>query len=646
MLEAGLALVIMALLIVSACGWGLWSLRPFRLQLPAPDRVLIAQALGWGAMTFPLLALGLTNLLYPAAFWVVVAIGLIGAFFERETLRQAILRARDWWRGNFSGFEKSTDKRATQLPLTIYLSLAALLFLASLPATLGPPSETDSLRAELAQAKVWIRHHGADFVPNYHWNQPPLAEFLYTLGLGIGPDSLPTLIHWWMGVLSAVAVFGLGRRVVSERAAALGALIYAATPTLAYSAASSKQDFFLSLYGWIALYGLLAWRRDSQAGWPALAGAMAGLGAATKLMGLYPYPILGIVLLWVVLDRGERDWRQYLRAGAMFAVAATLVVLPWWVRNYLVTGDPVWPAGVGLFADRFVTPDMARFLHNVKNDFGLGRSVWTFLLGPWHVTQNYARFSDPRTPTPPTFLLFLPALILGWRTRPAGERFSLAAMLVFCFGVYAFWWSQPQVPRYLYPLWAVASLAAGAGAAKMAEGDWPARLSVFAGMALPVALSFVVIAEFNRHFVPMLIGRESREAYLSRSVSYYADFRAVSALAPAGSRILVLEALSLYYLDDDYLMGLPPWEGVLDYDKYQNGVDLVTPLRELGITHILWIDKPGHVTDLVKELLRDGYLEEVYRNPEARRVGSRTLGQWEASQVILWRVNYPKESSH
>jgi hypothetical protein len=373
---------------------------------------------------------------------------------------------------------------------------------------------------------------------------------------------------------------------------------------------------------------------------------MAGLGAATKLMGLYTFPALGLLVVGLSWrsDGRAAAWGETIRNAAIFGAAALLPVLPWWARNYWVTGDPLWPAGAGVFAGRFVTPAMTDFLRRVKDDFGVGRSLATFVLGPWHVTQNYALFSDPRTPTPPTFLLFLPGLGLGWRERPAAERLALGVMLAFCGGVYAFWWTQPQVPRYLYPLWGAASLACGAAAAKLLEWKGAARVGALAGIVFAVALSAGLSAAFDRQFVALFAGRESREEYLNRAVSYYADYQQVNRLTPPEGRILVLEALTLYYLDRDYLMGLPPWEGFVDYDSVATGEELLPVLSDLGVTHILWVEKPGHVSELVRQLHQAGRLQEIYRNPAARRVTSRTIGAAEPSELVLWAVRYDGEA--
>jgi hypothetical protein len=626
LLEAARALLVLAGLAVAAQGWGWLTLSLLRLKLAPAERLVLAQAAGWGVLSLPLTALGMLNLLYPAAMWPTV---LAGVAVAALAWRQLAADARTVLR------REALRPMAVWLPLIIAGALLAL----ALPGALGPPAETDSLRAELAQAKYWLAHHGAVFVPNYHWNQPPLAEFLYTLGLSIGPDSLPTLIHWWMGALTALALFGLGRRILGDSAPALGALIYAATPTLAYSAASSKQELFLSLYGWLALYALLAWRRDGQRGWLALCGLMAGFGGATKLMGLYTWPALGLLLIAWLWQSGPR--REMLAGLLLFGGVALAMVAPWWLRNYWSAGDPLWPAGAGLFHGRYTPPALIAFLGRVKDDFGVGRSLTAYGLGPWFITQQYAAFSDPRTPTPPSFLLFLPGLLINWRARSGPERQALAAMLVFCLGVYTFWWTQPQVPRYLYPLWGVAALACGAAAAPLLRLNWPARAAALAGLAASVFVAAGATVLFNRQYWPLYAGRLTREAYLAQHVSYYDDFRAVSALTQGKGRVLMLEALSLYYLDGDYLMGLPPWEGAIDYDRYQAGPELLPALRDLGITHILWVEKRGHVSALVEDLRAAGYLEEVYRNPAARRVTSRTLGEVERSLVVLWQVRYP-----
>lgn len=72
--------------------------------------------------------------------------------------------------------------------------------------------------------------------------------------------------------------------------------------------------------------------------WPALAAA-GWIAAACKLQGLALGGALGVWLLWSPRRR---------RGVWSFALGAALPALPWFLRTWLATGNPVWPFFSGL----------------------------------------------------------------------------------------------------------------------------------------------------------------------------------------------------------------------------------------------------------------------------------------------------------
>lgn len=60
-------------------------------------------------------------------------------------------------------------------------------------------------------------------------------------------------------------------------------------------------------------------------------------------------------LAWGGVQRKATGKSSYLTAAAqtlVYAAIAMLIVSPWWQRNWLASGDPVWPYGYPIFHSR------------------------------------------------------------------------------------------------------------------------------------------------------------------------------------------------------------------------------------------------------------------------------------------------------
>lgn len=203
---------------------------------------------------------------------------------------------------------------------------------------------------------------------SFRWNY--LAEFMISHRSlhGYPPIRMEDFDHypWCDGIPPLVPVLNFlvysasgidAPRLVSIRAAAeflmLGALVHryardfwgkdAGGPAVAVLASSAllvwgiaiEQETGLTAIGLVAMLCFLSTGGDAQARSCALWGGMAaGIGAISREYGLY-FVILGAVLLAVSRRR---------RAIAWFALAALVTAAPWYVRNWILTGNPVYPA--------------------------------------------------------------------------------------------------------------------------------------------------------------------------------------------------------------------------------------------------------------------------------------------------------------
>lgn len=206
---------------------------------------------------------------------------------------------------------------ALALPL-VWAALAALL--------LRPRFQAEDLTLYFAASRNAL----LGMIPyrDFSLEYPPLALVpMIVPRLLWGGKSLQFSAYTWLFLLENTLLLGLleyyvlrigrmwmNRQELRRALICFGALALIGTPILAW-----RLDLFLAVITAAAVLAALEDRPDT-------AGAMIGIGFATKL-----YPV---VLLPVLAARyaAEKDWRRVLRVGGAAAVVSTFAFLPFVVR--------------------------------------------------------------------------------------------------------------------------------------------------------------------------------------------------------------------------------------------------------------------------------------------------------------------------
>lgn len=255
----------------------------------------------------------------------------------------------------------------SRLPRALWWSLAALLVVRLLVAALISPPVVGDAQGYTASARrlldtgsfaypmygetFWTRSAEGDLVfrgnAQASFNEAPPNAFtmpgypLFVAAIwgvtgGADPWLAVRLVHAVLSVLAAGLVFLLARRF-GERVAWLALTAAALYPpfTLANSYIGTEVLFLFLLTATVAL--LLRWRDTGHLGHAISAGLLGGAGFLVR-----PTAILwvaGAVMTVVAVAPGNR--RRMLGQALALAVAGTLIVGPWLVRNYTLYGKPL-----------------------------------------------------------------------------------------------------------------------------------------------------------------------------------------------------------------------------------------------------------------------------------------------------------------
>ncbi len=293
---------------------------------------------------------------------------------------------------------KDTVRVPRLLTALIWVLLAASLYV-SLLAALTPEVGFDARYYHLAEAFRYAQHHGffnlvaseriwAFALPHY---QETVYAFEWVLVGAIGAK----LIAWGGAVMTVLALIAFSRAWFSSSAIGeTAALILFASPVVAWSATTAKNDLGAVPFVILALHCYLSWQRTESKLALGGAGFFLGITYGIKTFGAFAVIALGIVALRV-LQRRQAPRRALLAQLLSYAGCALLAAAPALVTAQWMIGDPIFPLAPGIFHSQYGAATMGA---NVSNTFS-GRLMETLdpanlVSLPWAMTMDPLKFRD------------------------------------------------------------------------------------------------------------------------------------------------------------------------------------------------------------------------------------------------------------
>ena len=488
------------------------------------DRLLDGlNRIGAGALAFALatFAAGWAGALSSAAYRFVFALAAAGgAWVAFRLLRAARLpRIRTW--------------RPWELALGALLITYAVL---GAVATSAPISSPDALLYHAADPARFVEAGRIFEVPaNSSSYEPFSVQMLVLDGFLLWDSVQGAFAPFLLALVATAAVAGAGERVAGRTVALLAAAVFFAQPLMLWEATStfieSGLAFAVALAGW----NLLRFARHGEGAALVVAGVFAGGAAGMKYLGL-----IGVFALAVTAAIALR--RQVTGARVLaFAAPALLVALPWYVKNAILTGNPVYPH---LFGG--LNPSAAAELDATMAQFGHGRSLADLLLLPVRLLADGQAF-DGGEFLSPLVVAFAPLALLvpgRWRIRVA----AAAGIAVYVLA----WFLATQQARFLVPLLPALALLAALGILALAHRRRLGRVVAAGVTAAALVAGLGISVVYAAQFAPVAAGRESEEEFLSRKVSLYDGVDWLNHRLGQHDKVLV-DIWSLLYLEVPYV---------------------------------------------------------------------------------------------
>lgn len=486
-------------------------------------------------------------------------------------------------------------KKPESLELGLF-GLCGISVLLSLIGALSPSTslDWDSLAYHLAVPKLWIQAGSVYSVPNIsHSNFPAAFDSLFLLGLQLGSESAAKIFTVLSFVFGLTAVFGFGRKAFGGASGAFAALVLAGIPMMIWEAGTAYIDVPHGLYGGIALVlaATLAQSEDKIQR-AILVALFLSLSAGTKYTGLLVIAVAGLVCL-AAAGRGG------IKAALVACSLGFALASPWYIRNVVWTGNPVYPFFYGKLGGAHWDARRTVIYSHEQNTFGLGRAPATaespdFANNPLSVSRlGHSIFG----------LAYLPGRYVNpGQTAGAGFPFgAVGAALMVCFAaglamtrrktvegnvvlgcliMTVAWFAVSQQSRYILTLAVPLSFV---GAWLASQPKWGRGFGIVFGLQAVFSL-YLVHSMITADQLPVVLGKEDPAAYRAKRVGFTKGAAAISE-AKAGKVALYDEVFG-YLLDVPYMWANPGHGDYIPYDSLNDGVAYAAKMKELGFTHI------------------------------------------------------------
>lgn len=469
----------------------------------------------------------------------------------------------------------------------------AILALLAVEIVLGlaPPTGRDELTHHLLMPRLYVRAGRIFDLPFALYSYyPMLLDMLYTPWMRWGWDWAPKLIHGLFGFLTALLIYAYLAHRLNGTYGLLGFFFYVSTPIILRLANLAYVDLGLVFYSTAALLCLMFYLEETGAArWLVLAGLSAGFALAAKPNGLLAFLLLALVFAFALGGEKARGAPWMLSRLFFFGLLALAAFSPWAIKNLLETGNPLYPFFPGLLGGPaggdgdvagLTIIEMRRLLYGENWLEIAALPVRLFFSGRDDQPQYFDGVLSP------LLILFLPWAFRGKWAREKRLFFAFAVFYLF----YALFLGDLRI-RYILPIVPPLAILAVYGVHNIYLRIGRPRL-LYAALALLVGFNGMYLWDYFHSVAPLdfLAGRESRAAYLERTVPDYPAFEFVNARLPATARIyLLFMGRRAYYCERDYFHDVGDNPAMLLHliQGAKTGDDIAIQLRARGMTHLL-----------------------------------------------------------
>lgn len=573
--------------------------------------------MGMGIFAYQVFFLGIIGALNTIPVVVLMGINLIISYFTCPALNHP---------RPFEKISRFWTVTAKSSGYRLYAAVAVGIIVTAFVFALTPPWSPDALSYHLEGPKLFLENRGVYLLPNV-WgaNSPFTIEMLYLVGLALQTEVTSKLIHLSYTVLLVMAVIIFSRRYLTSEIGLVSSIVFVAFPIFPVWASIAYADMAWALYDFLSLFALINYFQKQEKNWLIISGMMMGFAMGSKYLALGGFAVAGLLVIWENIKFGLR---KTIRDIVFFGSVSGLIAAPWYLKNWILAGNPLFPffwGGPGWNQNRL------DWFMNYLHSFGLGKGLEAILKIPADIYLNHTRYSTFMGSIEILSVLFPIVVLIVFIKRTKEINILLVTSILF----FAVWiWGSQQI-RFLLPIIPRLSLMTGYVLISLDDilnSQRAGKIIVqgLLGGVLFATVFYSLIFWSMLKPLPVITGRENQNSFLRRNVSNYQALEYVKTELPDQSKVMMLWDSEGYYCGDKCWVDSDHsrWSRmVIDKNRPE---EIAAGLRDQGVTHLMinqgyasfvtGIDDTGlHLEALVylKEQFAPRCLEARYQDENA-----------------------------
>jgi len=356
------------------------------------------------------------------------------------------------------------NERPQDQTVAILLTTAIFIFLcAEIILNLTPPISRDALIHHLAVPKLWIDHGGFYEMPWAEYTYYPMnINLIYAICLYFKNDIAPKFVHLAFGIGSGLLIYLYLKPKFGRNWGLMGMIAFITTPIVVWLSTSAYIDLGMTFFTTGSILAFIKWRDSEYKAfkWFFISSLGMGIAIGSKYNALIAWFIVNMFLVFS-FARDTRKQITALRYGLLFFVLTALVASPWYLKNYLQTGNPFYPLFNSFIKSIHHQPVQEALQQQAIEKTGqisffkmreimYGENLWETLLIPLRMffqgkDNSYQYFQGSLNPI---LIIFSPFVLLN--RRYIKDKFLFVFFSVI-FIIMAYFLTAKQV-RYILPV--------------------------------------------------------------------------------------------------------------------------------------------------------------------------------------------------
>lgn len=482
------------------------------------------------------------------------------------------------------------DLEAPKLPLAIILVVLLVTAIGGMTVLVGDMNH-DSIAYHYLGPTVWLKQGVIRAVPDETLTYfPVIVESEYAALMALGGQRAPNLFA--VVSLAALLLSGasLAVRMGADRRAVWWALaLIAATPAIHTGVYEGFIDAIFA--GFVLMAARIAFDANQPRQY-AVCGIFCGLATGTKYTGIMAVGLLAFSMIVTAMWAKNRSATEVVKCLAVGGFVAVVVASPFYLRNWILYGCPIYPPPPGLlrfFSPRGMLPGvMQELLKNVRDTgVGLGRRPMEFLLLPFNLTYHTSNFRGAGG-------IGLVPLALAPFGLAVQRRDAFAkGMALFAALQTAGWFLTAQVSRYLIPVYVIALIFGVIGWGYIEQcGRMYSNILAALIVAISVAYGLFMIWSGRAEDVRAGLSSKYEAQHQHEGTPYFDSFEFMNS-EPSVKRVLILDPhVAAYFVEKEYMKPFGRW-GEQTVPGASNVEQVMEQLPTLQVTHILDVKHDG-----------------------------------------------------